>query len=137
MLLTTLPILLALPSTILSLVVIPEIISTHTLRSEPESPGWSRPQYCGPCYAAPAPPDAVTPGCCNTCDEVRKAYKLKGWKSAKGRSFRQCQRESLGELREAQQHDGVPRYTTSNPLQRRRRELRMRRTRRSKTDSTY
>lgn len=115
MLLTTLPILLALPSTILSLVVIPEIISTHTLRSEPESPGWSRPQYCGPCYAAPAPPDAVTPGCCNTCDEVRKAYKLKGWKSAKGRSFRQCQRESLGELREAQQHDGVPRYTTSNP----------------------
>lgn len=115
MLLTTLPILLAFPSTILSFLVIPDIISARVLRSDSELPGLSRPRYCGPCYAAPAPPDAVTPGCCNTCAEVRRAYKLKGWKSAQGRSFRQCQREGLGELREAQQHEGVPHYTTSNP----------------------
>ena len=31
------------------------------------------PEYCGSCYSAPAPTNAIKPGCCNTCDEVREA----------------------------------------------------------------
>jgi hypothetical protein len=31
--------------------------------------------YCGSCYGATAPQN----GCCNTCDEVRNAYRTTGW----------------------------------------------------------
>lgn len=34
-----------------------------------------RPGYCGSCYGAEERPGQ----CCNTCDEVRLAYRNKGW----------------------------------------------------------
>lgn len=116
MLLSTLPVLLALPSAILSFVVIPDTLSPFELGANGEVADWTRPDYCGHCYAAPSPPDAVKPGCCNTCHEVKQAYKLRGWRHGDGAAFPQCQREHKdhGELREAQRHEGVPSYTTSS-----------------------
>ena len=37
------------------------------------------PDYCGSCYSAPAPSNAIKSGCCNTCDEVREAYATNSW----------------------------------------------------------
>jgi len=135
MLLTTLPVLLTLPSTILSIVIFPDahVFSSTDLQEAPEQsllPKYaSRPdtsdavaaqvgkidlEYCGHCYAAPSPPDAVKPGCCNTCAEVRKAYALVGWAFGHGRGVDQCEREGYGQLLEVQHHDGVPEYTSSS-----------------------
>lgn len=33
------------------------------------------PGYCGSCFGGQEPES----GCCNTCDEVRKAYSDRGW----------------------------------------------------------
>lgn len=33
--------------------------------------------YCGPCYGAN--PNGETNPCCNTCEEVQKAYATMGW----------------------------------------------------------
>lgn len=42
-------------------------------------------EECGSCYGA-APDDE----CCNTCDDVKRAYKLKGWHVADLDAIRQC-----------------------------------------------
>lgn len=41
---------------------------------------------CGSCYGA------ETPGkqCCNTCEDVREAYRLKGWAFSDPHSIKQC-----------------------------------------------
>jgi hypothetical protein len=64
------------------------------------------PNYCGPCYGANAPSNAMKPGCCNTCDEVREAYAQASWAFGKGEGVEQCQREHYAERLDEQRHEG-------------------------------
>uniref|UniRef100_A0A0X3NWI7 Endoplasmic reticulum-Golgi intermediate compartment protein 3 n=1 Tax=Schistocephalus solidus TaxID=70667 RepID=A0A0X3NWI7_SCHSO len=54
------------------------------------------PDYCGSCYGAAA--DATT--CCNSCDSVLEAYRLKGWVVPNVDSFEQCREERATGARE-------------------------------------
>ncbi|KLU81334.1 endoplasmic reticulum-Golgi intermediate compartment protein 3 [Magnaporthiopsis poae ATCC 64411] len=49
------------------------------------------PNYCGPCYGAPAPSNAAKHGCCNTCDEIAGSLRVNkvigNFHLAPGRSF--------------------------------------------------
>ena len=45
--------------------------------------------YCGSCYGA----ETAEGQCCNTCEEVRQAYRVKGWVMPDYVSVEQCQRE--------------------------------------------
>lgn len=47
------------------------------------------PDYCGSCYGAPPPPS----GCCNTCEDVRNAYRRNGWTLSKVDDIEQCKRD--------------------------------------------
>lgn len=64
------------------------------------------PNYCGPCYGAPAPSSAIKPGCCNTCDEVREAYAQASWAFGRGDGVEQCLREHYAEKLDEQRHEG-------------------------------
>jgi len=64
------------------------------------------PDYCGPCYGAPSPSDAIKEGCCNTCDEVREAYAQASWAFGRGENVEQCQREHYAERLDEQRHEG-------------------------------
>ncbi|KAI8334489.1 endoplasmic reticulum vesicle transporter-domain-containing protein [Blakeslea trispora] len=59
--------------------------------------------YCGPCYGANA--NNKENPCCNTCEEVQRAYTEMGW-SADVDSFEQCVRENWKEKTEAQSREG-------------------------------
>ncbi|KAJ1917561.1 ER-derived vesicles protein erv46 [Mycoemilia scoparia] len=58
--------------------------------------------YCGSCYGA-LPPEN---GCCNTCDDVHKAYLRTGWAFAEPEKMEQCQREGYLENIKAQRDEG-------------------------------
>lgn len=45
--------------------------------------------YCGECYGAQKPES----GCCNTCEDVRKAYEASGWSFNHAENIEQCTRE--------------------------------------------
>eukprot|EP00906_Rhabdomonas_costata_P008800 RCo012494 len=48
------------------------------------------PKYCGPCYGAEERPEQ----CCNTCGEVKEAYRKKGWAiNLSGGGIEQCAKE--------------------------------------------
>jgi hypothetical protein len=47
--------------------------------------------YCGSCFGAEASDDA----CCNSCEEVREAYRKKGWALSDPESIDQCKREGF------------------------------------------
>ncbi|KAH8602853.1 endoplasmic reticulum-golgi intermediate compartment protein-like protein 3 [Bisporella sp. PMI_857] len=64
------------------------------------------PDYCGGCYGATPPTNAVKPGCCNTCDEVRNAYASVSWAFGRGENVEQCIREHYGERLDAQRKEG-------------------------------
>ncbi|KAJ4287266.1 ER-derived vesicles protein erv46 [Kalmusia sp. IMI 367209] len=64
------------------------------------------PNYCGECYGAPFPSDAVKPGCCNTCDDVRNAYASISWSFGRGEGVEQCEREHYAEHLDAQRKEG-------------------------------
>ena len=64
------------------------------------------PDYCGECYGAPAPQNAIKKGCCNTCEEVRNAYASVSWSFGKGDNVEQCTREHYGEHLAEQRHEG-------------------------------
>ena len=76
------------------------------LHAQKDSASHMNPDYCGSCYSAPSPPNAVKPGCCNTCDDVREAYASTGWAFGKGEGVEQCQREGYGERLDAQRREG-------------------------------
>jgi len=48
------------------------------------------PGYCGSCYGA-----AEKGKCCNTCDDVREAYRIKGWAFTDPDGIEQCKREGF------------------------------------------
>lgn len=64
------------------------------------------PEYCGSCYSAPSPPNAMKAGCCNTCDEVREAYATNSWAFGRGEGVEQCEREGYGERLDSQRKEG-------------------------------
>ncbi|KAI7290128.1 DUF1692-domain-containing protein, partial [Hortaea werneckii] len=64
------------------------------------------PEYCGECYGAPAPSNAMKAGCCNTCAEVRDAYAGVSWSFGRGENVEQCEREHYSEHLDAQRREG-------------------------------
>lgn len=64
------------------------------------------PDYCGDCYGAHAPEDATKKGCCNSCDEVRRAYAAASWAFGRGENVEQCNREHYSEQLEQKKHEG-------------------------------
>jgi endoplasmic reticulum-Golgi intermediate compartment protein 3 len=57
---------------------------------------------CGSCYGAESRPEQ----CCNTCEEVREAYRLRGWTFATPDAIEQCKREHFSEKLQAQKDEG-------------------------------
>lgn len=64
------------------------------------------PAYCGECYGAPAPTNAIKSGCCNTCAEVREAYAGVSWSFGRGENVEQCEREHYSEHLDEQRREG-------------------------------
>ncbi|KAJ3668998.1 hypothetical protein LUZ60_010948 [Juncus effusus] len=58
--------------------------------------------YCGTCYGAESSDDH----CCNTCEEVKEAYRKKGWALTNQDLIDQCTREGFIERVKAQQGEG-------------------------------
>lgn len=77
-----------------------------SLHDDDESAKHLDPDYCGGCYGAPAPANAIKPGCCNTCDEVREAYAGASWAFGRGENVEQCMREHYAERLDEQRHEG-------------------------------
>lgn len=83
------------------------VIESTALDLHPDDPATHLdPDYCGSCYSAPSPPNAIKPGCCNTCDEVREAYASNSWAFGKGEGVEQCEREGYGERLDSQRKEG-------------------------------
>jgi len=61
---------------------------------------------CGSCYGAEQTPEQ----CCNTCDEVREAYRRKGWGFANAEHVEQCQREGFVDKLNEQRNEGCHIY---------------------------
>ncbi|KAI1776518.1 endoplasmic reticulum vesicle transporter-domain-containing protein [Hypoxylon cercidicola] len=81
-------------------------ITALSLHGEDETALHLDPNYCGPCYGAPAPSTAAKPGCCNTCDEVREAYAAASWAFGRGEGVEQCLREHYAEKLDEQRNEG-------------------------------
>jgi hypothetical protein len=61
---------------------------------------------CGSCYGAETPAQP----CCQTCEEVREAYRLKGWGFANPDNIQQCIVEQWSKRIEEQRHEGCEVY---------------------------
>jgi hypothetical protein len=72
-------------------------------REEKEKRKQEDPNYCGPCYGA-VPPDSDV--CCNTCEDVRKAYSEKGWAFHDGSGMEQCENEHYTERIQKGKNEG-------------------------------
>ncbi len=57
---------------------------------------------CGSCYGAETP----AKDCCNTCDDVREAYRLKGWAFSDPHSISQCVNEGWTTQIDEQKNEG-------------------------------
>ncbi|XP_012945396.1 endoplasmic reticulum-Golgi intermediate compartment protein 3 [Aplysia californica] len=82
----------------------PEI---HTVGSDPgdnatEVASVLDPDRCESCYGAENPDMK----CCNTCEEVREAYRRKGWAFQNPDSIEQCKREGWAQKMEAVKNEG-------------------------------
>lgn len=60
------------------------------------------PGYCGSCYGSESSPGQ----CCNTCEEVREAYRLKGWAFKNSDHIDQCASEGFKEELERVKDEG-------------------------------
>lgn len=61
---------------------------------------------CGSCYGAQTRPNQ----CCNTCEEVREAYRVRGWAFTNPESISQCQAEGFSKLLEESRGEGCQVY---------------------------
>ena len=57
---------------------------------------------CGSCYGA----GSTKESCCNTCDEVQKAYTEKGWTLPDLDTIVQCKLEGITDKQKEQMHEG-------------------------------
>lgn len=62
--------------------------------------------YCGSCYGAEESDDH----CCNTCEDVREAYRKKGWALTNPDEIDQCKREGFLERIKAEDGEGCNMY---------------------------
>ncbi|KAJ1552032.1 Endoplasmic reticulum-Golgi intermediate compartment protein 3, partial [Nowakowskiella sp. JEL0078] len=62
----------------------------------------NEPGYCGSCYGGVAPSN----GCCNTCDDVKKAYTDKGWSFSNPENIEQCIAEGFVQKMKDQHDEG-------------------------------
>lgn len=58
--------------------------------------------YCGSCYGSESSPNE----CCNTCDQVRDAYRKKGWAFVQHEGIEQCVREGLSQSLHSETKEG-------------------------------
>lgn len=80
-----------------------EVTRSGQLKGEAERAAQNRdPNYCGSCYGAQAPES----GCCNSCDEVRKAYSESGWQFPDPATIEQCVEENWAENMARQNTEG-------------------------------
>jgi hypothetical protein len=72
----------------------------------------TQPGYCGSCYGAKQ-------GCCNTCDDVRRAYQVVGWDLTDPDKFEQCVHEGFSKVLKEQSHEGcnIEGYLKVNKVQ--------------------
>lgn len=75
------------------------------LKHQGEMPG----EYCGPCYGAHFKGEEES--CCNTCEDVQRAYTDQGW-VVDTDSFEQCVREGWKEKTLAQSKEGCRMHGT-------------------------
>ena len=66
------------------------------------------PSYCGSCYGA----ETAGKKCCNTCEDVREAYRLKGWAFSDPHSIEQCVNEGWTTQIKEQKDEGCRVYGT-------------------------
>lgn len=64
------------------------------------------PNRCETCYGAEMPDRK----CCNTCDELKEAYRLRGWALPNLDNFIQCKRDGWAEKLKAQNNEGCRIY---------------------------
>ncbi|XP_040186539.1 endoplasmic reticulum-Golgi intermediate compartment protein 3 [Rana temporaria] len=64
------------------------------------------PDRCESCYGAET--DDIR--CCNTCDDVREAYRRKGWAFKTPDSIEQCKREGFSQKMQEQKDEGCELY---------------------------
>ncbi|PHT50749.1 Endoplasmic reticulum-Golgi intermediate compartment protein 3 [Capsicum baccatum] len=62
--------------------------------------------YCGSCYGAEGSDDH----CCNTCEDVREAYRKKGWALTNPDEIDQCKREGFLEKVKLEEGEGCNMY---------------------------
>ncbi|MFS7919351.1 putative endoplasmic reticulum vesicle transporter [Helianthus anomalus] len=62
--------------------------------------------YCGSCYGAELSSDE----CCNSCDEVREAYRRRGWGLMNPDLFDQCKREGFVQRIKDEEGEGCTMY---------------------------
>lgn len=63
-------------------------------------------KYCGSCYGAEVTDD----DCCNSCDEVREAYRKKGWGMTNPDLIDQCKREGFVQKVKEEEGEGCNVY---------------------------
>ncbi|XP_056403689.1 endoplasmic reticulum-Golgi intermediate compartment protein 3 isoform X1 [Hyla sarda] len=64
------------------------------------------PSRCESCYGA----ETEDIRCCNTCDDVREAYRRKGWAFKTPDSIEQCKREGFSQKMQDQKNEGCEVY---------------------------
>lgn len=78
-------------------------ISSSALTFDERDDKTKDPDYCGPCYGAvPANSDH----CCNTCEDIKKAYAQVGWAFHDGSGMEQCENEHYQEKIEQSKNEG-------------------------------
>ncbi|TSZ40542.1 Endoplasmic reticulum-Golgi intermediate compartment protein 3 [Bagarius yarrelli] len=64
------------------------------------------PNRCESCYGA----ETDTLKCCNTCDDVREAYRRRGWAFKTPDTIEQCKREGFSQKMQEQKNEGCQVY---------------------------
>mmetsp|Transcript_13445 Transcript_13445/g.14876 ORF Transcript_13445/g.14876 Transcript_13445/m.14876 type:complete len:385 (+) Transcript_13445:75-1229(+) len=70
-----------------------ESLKRDKAKIDPKNDASKKPGYCGSCYGS----EAKAGQCCNTCDEVRESYRIKGWAFTNPDGIEQCAREGFSE----------------------------------------
>ncbi|XP_033009077.1 endoplasmic reticulum-Golgi intermediate compartment protein 3 isoform X4 [Lacerta agilis] len=81
----------------------------HELGKEEEilfDPNSLDPDRCESCYGA----ESEDIRCCNTCDDVREAYRRRGWAFKNPDTIEQCKREGFSQKMQEQKNEGCKVY---------------------------
>lgn len=79
---------------------------SNLARDEDPSVGANKNKTCGSCYGAETPELS----CCNTCEQVREAYRKKGWAFSDPTSIEQCEKEGWNTQIKEQMNEGCRVY---------------------------